>query len=143
LDTALAARFGKPVAQIFAEDGEAVFRAAEAELCRALAPQAGLVVATGGGAVVDPANRAALAARGVLICLTCAPAALVARLPAAGVAARPLLAGDPEAAIRGLLAARAAVYGAIPLQVDTTGLDVEAVAERVLAVYERVARAGS
>src|SRR5690242_21853839 len=59
-DTELEARFGRPIPRIFAEEGEAVFRAAESELCRTLPAGAGLVVATGGGAVVNPANREVL-----------------------------------------------------------------------------------
>ena len=134
-DTALEARFGRPVARIFAEEGEAVFRAAEADLCRSLPLDAGLVVATGGGVVVPPANREALHARGIVVCLIGDPATLTARLLAEGHAKRPMLGDEPEAAVTRLLAARAAAYAAIPLQVDTTGLDVDAVAERVLAVY--------
>src|SRR5438445_9593744 len=49
-DAELEARFGRLVAEIFATEGEAAFRAAEAALCRALPPGAGWVVATGGGA---------------------------------------------------------------------------------------------
>jgi shikimate kinase len=134
-DTALEARFGRPVARIFAEEGAAVFRAAEADLCRSLPLDAGLVVATGGGVVVPPANREALHARGIVVCLIGDPATLTARLLAEGHAKRPMLGDAPEAAVTRLLAARAAAYAAIPLQVDTTGLDVDAVAERVLAVY--------
>ena len=139
-DREIEARFGRPVARIFAEEGEATFRATEAALCRALAPAAGLVVATGGGAVVDPANRAALAARGILVCLQATPGALQARLQAAGVATRPMLGADPDAAMARLLAARAAAYAAVPLQVDTTGQDVDAVARQVLALWEAACR---
>ncbi|HUS16112.1 MAG TPA: shikimate kinase [Chloroflexia bacterium] len=135
-DAALAAQFGKPIARIFAEEGERAFRAAEAALCRSIPLGAGWIVAVGGGAVVDPGNRAALAERGVLVCLTADPVELVARLTAPEAGTRPLLGTDPEAAVRALLAARAPAYAAIPLQVDTTGLDVHAVAGRVLVLYE-------
>ena len=138
-DAELVAHFGRPIAQVFAEEGEAEFRTAEAALCCSVPPAAGLVIATGGGAAVDPANRAALQARGVLICLTADPAALMARLLAAGAPTRPLLGADPEAAIRRLLLARAAAYAAIPWHVDTTGLTVSQVAAAVLVVYRQAA----
>ncbi len=138
-DTELVVHFGRSIAQVFAEEGEAVFRAAEAALCRALLPDAGLVVATGGGAAVEPVNRSVLLERGVLICLTADPAALVARLLADDVPTRPLLGSDPVAAFRRLLAERAPAYAAIPWQVDTTGLTVPQVAAAVLAIYVRAA----
>ena len=143
MDAELERRFGRPIAQVFAEEGEAVFRRAEAALCQELATPQGLVVACGGGAVVDPANRAALSAGGVLIALTATPAALFARIQAAGEGPiRPLLRGpDPEGALTALLAARAPAYGAIPLQIDTTGRTPDAVAAAALALYNQAIRA--
>ncbi|MDQ2805500.1 MAG: hypothetical protein M3Z04_01055, partial [Chloroflexota bacterium] len=104
-------------------------------------PAAGLVIATGGGAAVDPANRAALQARGILICLTADPAMLLARLVADGAATRPLLGSDPATAMRRLWESRAAAYAAILWQVDTTGLTVPQVAAAALAVYARAVQA--
>ena len=62
-------RPAKPSRKIFAQDGEPAFRALEAAICGEMAASAGLVIATGGGAVVDPANREALAVGGTVICL--------------------------------------------------------------------------
>jgi shikimate kinase len=139
MDAELERRFGQPIAQVFAGEGEAAFRRAEAALCRELATPRGLVVACGGGAVVDPANRAALSTGGVLILLTATPAALFARIEAAGeVPARPMLRGaDPEAALAALLAARAPAYEAIPLQIDTTHQTPIQVATAVLSLYNQ------
>ena len=138
MDAELERRFGRPVAAVFAMAGEAVFRRAEAALCAELATPQGLVVDSGGGAVVDPANRAALQAGGILVGLTAPPAVLLARLAAAGeIARRPLLSGpDPEAALSTLLAARSAAYAALPYQIDTTDRPPDAVAAAVLAIYE-------
>jgi shikimate kinase len=143
MDAELERRFGRPIAQVFAQEGEAVFRRAEAALCQELATPRGLVVATGGGAVVDPANRGALSAGGVLIVLSAAPAALFARLQAASEGpVRPLLSGPaPEAALTALLAARAPAYGAIPLQIDTTGHTPAQVATAALALYNQAVQA--
>jgi shikimate kinase len=139
MDAELERRLGRPIAQVFAEEGETVFRRAEAALCRELATPGGLVVASGGGAVVDPTNRAALTAGGILIALTATPAALFARLQAAGeVQTRPLLHGpDPEGALATLLTARAPAYTAVPYHLDTTGLTPDEVATAALVIYNQ------
>ena len=138
MDAELERRFGRPIAAIFAADGEPAFRRAEAALCAELAVPRGLIVAAGGGALVDPANRAALSAGGVLIGLRAPPDVLLARLQSAGaITDRPLLRGsEPATALARLLAARAPVYDALPQQVDTTALTPEGVADAVLAQYQ-------
>ncbi len=140
-DAELARRFGRPIPQIFAEEGEPAFRAAEAALCGALPVDAGLVVATGGGTVVDPVSRASLEARGVLICLRARGDVLLARLQAAGPATRPMLGADPPAALARLLAAREPAYAAVALQVDTSDASPEAVVAAIEALYEAAVHA--
>jgi 3-dehydroquinate synthase len=133
LDERLAEEAGKPVPRIFAEDGEAAFRRMEARACRELARPQGVVVAVGGGAVLDPANCEALEAGGELICLEASEEALWQRL--AGHDGRPMLAGaDPRARMGELLAQRAAAYGGLPHQLDTTHLTPDEVAEQVMAI---------
>ncbi len=133
LDDLIVERAGKPIPRIFAEDGEPAFRALEAAICAELSRPAGLVVATGGGAVVNPANREALAAGGILICLDAEPEVILARVGRGND--RPLLAGDDRLArIRALLDSRAPAYTAIPLHLDTTHLSVPAAAERVMGI---------
>lgn len=124
-----------PIAAIFAEHGEAHFRALEREVAAEVAKRRGTVVATGGRMLLDPVNEAALSASGVIVCLHASVEALVARL--AGEAEdRPLLRGpDPAARIRDLLAERAAGYGRF-LQVGTDGLDPDQVADAVLSVVD-------
>ncbi|MGQ9725238.1 MAG: 3-dehydroquinate synthase [Tepidimonas sp.] len=129
MDAVLEQRLGMTIAEVFRTLGEPAFRAAEAELVAELAEQDGLVVATGGGALLPEANRRALATRAVVILLTCAPEELVRRLE--GVDGRPLLAGeDRGATIARLLAERRAAYEAIPLHLETTNLQVAEAAER-------------
>jgi 3-dehydroquinate synthase len=135
MDVLLAERFGKPVAAIFAEEGEQAFRTAEAELCAELAAEQGLVIGTGGGALLNESSRAALAATGVLVCLTASEDEILRRLAAAGD--RPLLAGaadERRSRVRTLLSVRRAAYGAIPYQIATDGLEPAAVADRIEAV---------
>ncbi len=51
MDTQIEAHFGRTIAEVFASDGEAVFRAAESAICRQLAGETGLVISTGGGSI--------------------------------------------------------------------------------------------
>ena len=57
MDAEIEARAGKPISDIFGQEGEPVFREMEAALCRELSTRQGLVIATGGGTLIDPHNR--------------------------------------------------------------------------------------
>lgn len=134
MDVEIAARLGKSIPDVFREDGEDAFRRAEAALCRELGEREGLVIATGGGALVDEANRRALGQRGLLVCLDCEAAELLHRLR--GDRGRPMLwADDPEARLHGLLAQRRAAYARIPYHVDTTHRSPDQVVSDVLALH--------
>jgi shikimate kinase/3-dehydroquinate synthase len=140
MDRVIEARQGMAVADIFAGRGEVHFRRLEADLCRELAARTGIVVATGGGTLLPAANREILSASGPAVCLSASPDEILSRLEAA--TDRPLLdAGDRQGRIAALLAERTPGYGRIPLQVDTTGLTVSQVADRVLALVSRQAEA--
>jgi 3-dehydroquinate synthase len=132
MDDEIVARAGKPISDIFQKDGEAAFRALEAEVCRDLSRQRGLVIATGGGALIDPGNRRLMIAAGPVFCLGCAPDGILERL--AGAQDRPLLdVEDRRVEIERLQSARQEAYAAIPRQIDTTQLTVGEIAERVIA----------
>ena len=133
MDETIEAHFGKPISRIFAEDGEPAFRVYEAQLCQHAASERGIVISTGGGALVNPANRQALAASGLLICLTASVDEIVARLET--MTDRPLLpedANEKRHRIRELLHARRQAYAAIPRQTDTTAQTPAQVVERIL-----------
>ena len=133
MDAEIEARAGKSILCIFAEKGEAAFRSMEAALCRELGGRRGLVIATGGGALLDPANRTAMMSNGVVICLTASAGEIHRRVSAGDVPGRPLLdTADPLTEIERLLAVRKDAYDAIPWQVDTTVLPVDEVVERVI-----------
>ncbi|MBQ2766716.1 MAG: shikimate kinase [Clostridia bacterium] len=68
-DARIEERAGKPIPQIFAEDGEAAFRALEADVIAELGRERGLIIACGGGAVLKPENRIALRQNGRIYCL--------------------------------------------------------------------------
>ncbi|MBW7882834.1 MAG: 3-dehydroquinate synthase [Caldilineaceae bacterium] len=133
MDDLLAERFGKSIPEIFSQEGEDAFRVAEARLCQDLARQSGLVVSTGGGALVNEESRMALANSGTIVCLHATEDAIVARLVAAED--RPLLQGEEEQRrlrVHLLLKQRRAAYGAIAHQIDTTDLTLEQVTARVV-----------
>ena len=132
MDAVLEERLGTTIADYFRTAGEPAFRRAEAGLVRELSARRGLVVATGGGALVDEGNRRAFLESGAaVILLECALSQILRRLD--GANDRPLLAGDdPTGAAARLLADRRAAYEAIPLRLDTTHLTVAEAAERVL-----------
>jgi len=135
MDALIAEREGMGVAEIFGQQGEARFRRLEGELCQELAAKQNLVIASGGGSLIPDANREILGASGQVVCLRASIDEIMHRLER--VHDRPLLdAPDREARIAALLAQRAEAYGRIPLQVDTTGLTVTQVADRVLVLAD-------
>ena len=111
---------GRSVAAIFARDGEAHFRTVERRAIAAAVAVPGAVIATGGGAIVDPENLATLRAAAPLVCLVARPEVILARTAATGPA-RPLLRGDdPMRRIADLLAERAPAYANVDLTLDTS-----------------------
>ena len=121
---------GKPIYQIFEEDGEPSFRRMEIEACRQVAEPSNRVIACGGGALEDEGNRALMEAGGALICLMAEPEALLVRLGSDG--SRPLLVGEPPGErLQALLETRQDTYGSVQTQIDTTDLTVEEVVDRI------------
>ncbi|HXF46043.1 MAG TPA: shikimate kinase [Burkholderiaceae bacterium] len=108
-DREIETRSGVSIATIFEVEGEEGFRRREAALLDELTQRAGIVLATGGGAVLRPENRAHLRARGLVIYLQATADEIVRRT--AADKARPLLqTDDPRARIGQLLAVRAPLY---------------------------------
>ncbi len=136
MDAVIEEREGQSVREVFAQRGERYFRALEADLCRELAQRQGLVIATGGGTLVDPENRARFAGA-FTVCLDVDAETVLRRL--GDVRERPMLAGGNHLAgrVEELLAARRAAYQEIAVHVDTAGLSVEEVAERIASLYRR------
>jgi shikimate kinase len=135
MDRVIEERGGMAISRIFAEQGEPYFRALERSLVQELSRRQGLVIATGGGVVLDPDNVADYALSGLVVCLTAAPDVILKRVEKDSH--RPLLEqGDKAARILKLLEARRTLYGAIPHQIDTSALTPEAVADRIVALYE-------
>lgn len=138
-DTDVEARAGKPITEIFVDDGEPAFRALERDaVAAALAGHDG-VLALGGGAVLDEATRDLLAAYraagGTVVFLD---VSLAHASPRVGFnRSRPLLLGNPRAQWQALMTARRPVYEEVAtLRVSTDDRTPEEVADDVAAAVE-------
>lgn len=131
-DAAIEADQGRPVSDIFVEDGEPVFRALErAEVARAVAVEEG-VLALGGGAPVDPGTQQLLAGQTVVF-LDVGIADASRRV--GFDRSRPLLAVNPRASWVRLMNERRPVYERVAThRVDTAGRSPEEVAAEVATV---------
>lgn len=136
-DTDIEAIAGKPVSEIFVEDGEEHFRALERDaVAAALAEHQG-VLALGGGAVLAPETRDRLSGHRVAY-LQVGVADAVRRVGLGH--GRPLLLGNVRARVTKLLEERAPVYEAVAtLTVDTSGRTAEDVAAEIIEALEETA----
>ena len=132
-DHELEARCGVKVPLIFEIEGEAGFRAREAAILDELTQRSGIVLATGGGAVLREENRTRLAARGVVIYLRGQPRDLYMRTR--HDKNRPLLATpDPLGRLEELYAQRDALYAqTADLTVDTGRQGVQILLKQILS----------
>lgn len=135
-DELVVSKAGRPITQIFADEGEAGFREWEASVLRELATATGIVLATGGGIVLREENRAALRRIGPVIWLDADADALFERV--ARNRKRPLLhTDDPRATFDALLAARREIYAAAAhARIDSTGRSHDETAAAVVAAVE-------
>jgi len=132
MDIIIEEREQRPISQIFAVEGEAYFRQLEADLCRELSGQEGLIIATGGGTLVPEENLQVMANTGLVICLDCEPAVLWERI--GHCQNRPMLAEEDEtrfARLAALLEQRTPAYRRIKHHIDVTHLPKEGVAEKI------------
>ena len=130
---------GRTVAQIFAGEGEAAFRALERRFIERGHPDRGMVVARGGGLVVQPGMSELLRARGVVICLHATLDTILQRTAQART--RPLLnVENPEARIRQLYAEREETYKRAGTVILTDFRPLHDIVLHVLRAYRREAR---
>ena len=140
-DEMMSAREGCSIAEIFAVQGEAYFREREAELLDLLKLKRADVVATGGGLPCRAGRMEALKALGTVIWLAGDFDTLYAR--ASRAAARPMLDGKPKAEVQALYESRIPFYRQAHLTVDTGGLGVDQVVNRILALLRESERVPS
>lgn len=126
---------GMSVTDIFASRGEAEFRAGEARVIARLIDERPRVIATGGGAFMNPETRALIGARAVSIWLKAEIPVLLRRVKRKSD--RPLLhAADPEAALRRLLSERESAYAEADIVIPSHEGPHEAVVEAIVAALD-------
>ncbi len=135
-DRLVEARIGTTISKFVAAHGWAAFRAVEAEIVREVSARDGVVIDTGGGAVLDPANRESLRSGARVFWLTASPQAIAARI--GNDPGRPPL--TPGSASRDetvrVLAEREPLYRAIAD--DEVVSETETPAEVAAAIVERL-----
>jgi shikimate kinase len=131
-DDEIESRTGVDIPFIFEKEGEEGFRKREAKVIDDLSAMDGIVLATGGGAIVDPQNRSHLGARGFVVYLFTTVDQQVARTLKGRE--RPMLAkGDSREILEELMVFRDPLYREIAdLTVETDGRKVNAVASEIL-----------
>jgi len=118
----------RDIPSIFRQSGEAYFRSLERQALVDLLPERGVVVATGGGTPVDPANRALMLRDGAVVWLDLPFARVVERIPADG--RRPLAADRAE--MERLYNQRLVAYQQAHVRIDVSRAAVDDVVDRIV-----------
>lgn len=136
-DLLVASLTDKSIAELWETEGESSFRRLESQMIASAAAGEPVVVATGGGAVLEGDNIAAMRGSGLVVWLRASPETLFARIGEDG--ARPLVANtdDPIEALGNLLAEREERYvEAAHAQVATDGRTIESIVDEVIALWD-------
>ncbi len=137
-DEIIQKRSGKSIPQIFAQSGEVYFRLMESELVEELSSKSDLIIATGGGTLLNSGNFRLLHKSSHIFCLTARPEIIQKRL--AGVKDRPLLGRSPSIdGIKILLEERKSKYDKIHIQIDTSETSVKRTAEIIIDISNGMA----
>jgi shikimate kinase len=133
LDALIEKKAGRSIPEIFRRDGEVHFRELEIEAVMEVSTQRNIVIACGGGVVLNTINIERLRKESVIICLTASPSVILRRT-ADDKASRPLLnVADRAGEIRNLLDFRRPFYArAADFTVNTTRLNIMGVVARIL-----------
>ncbi len=135
LDELILVREEKTIAEIFASQGEAYFRALEKKILAEVAQKDNQVVSCGGGIVTDKDNIALMKNSGIIICLTARPEVILARTK--NYHHRPLLNDNyPEKKIMELLEARERYYALADYKIDTSDLSLKEVVNKALGLIK-------
>ena len=137
-DPFLEAKHGKSIRQMFANEGEPVFRDRETEVLAELAGRTHHVISTGGGVILRDVNRAVIATRGWTVWLTADAETIARRLaddPTTGER-RPRLTKGGLDEIQELLAVREPLYrSCADLEIDSSERSPEALVEAILSAW--------
>ncbi len=138
-DEMIQSRTGRSIADIFAKDGEAAFRALEREVVGELSTREKTVISTGGGLPANPENLAALKTHALVVCLWSSPEKIWERVR--HQSHRPLLHDpDPQNKIRKLLAAREPFYKQADVLINTDLRSAREVAQQIELQFKLATR---
>lgn len=131
-DAMVERKTGKKIAQIFAEKGEPFFRDLETEAVKEAAARTNVVIACGGGVVLNPASIDRLKQNGIVVLLEASQSEVLKRT--AGDTGRPLLTEDDRSdKVRKLMDYRKPFYTrAADITIDTTDRSIDAIVDEIL-----------
>jgi len=133
LDALIEQKTGKTIPQIFQQGGEIAFRELEIDVTRDVAEKKNLVIACGGGIVLNQINIDRLREHGVIVYLTASPEAILKRTSSDKDERPMLVAEDKVSKVEALLKFRQPFYErAADITVDTSELDVAGVVEQIV-----------
>ncbi len=133
LDSLIEQKAGKPIPEIFRQDGEVIFRELEIEVIREVSRIKNQVIACGGGIVLNKINIDRLKNDSVIVCLTASPGVILKRVSDGGE--RPLLeVANPALSIQELLKFRQPLYErAADIKIDTSKMDIDSITEQIIS----------
>jgi len=133
LDTMIERKAGKQIEEVFSQDGEIAFRELEIEVTKDISSCRDMVIACGGGIILNQINIDRLKNNSVIVYLAVSSLVLLARVEGTETI-RPLLnTGYKKSSIRKLLGLRKPLYEkAADITVNTTKLDVNSVVEELV-----------
>jgi shikimate kinase len=135
-DAEIEAAANGTIEEIFEQYGEEYFRAGERRVIQRLLGDGPVVVATGGGAFVDPDTRKAICDTGIAVWLKADLDVLMARVKRRSN--RPLLKGpDPEGTLRRLVEERYPIYEEAPIHILSREVSHDVVIEELLIALDR------
>jgi shikimate kinase len=138
-DELIQLRTGRSIADIFARDGEPVFRDLERQLVGELSAREKTVISTGGGLPTNPENMARLKAFALVVCLWAGPEKIWERVR--HQSHRPLLHDpNPEQKIRDLLEVRAPFYRQADVLINTDQRSAREVAQQITLQFKLATR---
>ena len=140
-DSVIIERAGRSIEEIFKTEGEVFFRSLESEIVSELCSGSRQIIAMGGGAFLNPANREQMLSNGSVVCLRAKPETIFKRLNKSqsndrgrrNTPVRPLLGqNDPLEKIESLIQERSVAYSEAHYQVDTDEFGPDEIAVQIL-----------
>ena len=138
-DTYIEQKESKTISEIFSENGEEYFRKVESDAMVELSKKSNTVIATGGGAVINPKSAESLKQTGLLIFIEVTPETVIERLK--NDTTRPLLQQpDKETAIKELMLKRYPIYSSVCDKKVNGNQDAKSVAELIGTEFENLSK---